>query len=1045
MANAKVLSLAMKVTADGSSVPKQLTPVERALANLGKEADKATAVLDRLASGSAAAAAAQAKAAGDFDKLAQALAAGLNADEYARQFAALEQSVKDTAAAFEDGLRITEANRTAEEKRASQLAILSQRLAIGAIDQETYNRAAAEASGANEEAARAERQRASDAQRAAQIIEQGLSAQEKAQRTYTQSLAELDRLRAAGLFNSAQYADAIRRTNQEFVAATTSARQYGQASQQAGRASTLAFNELSGIAAILPGSLGNIAGRMSGIASAAQGLSRVFDGGLQRGFANIGSSLASFANPLAIAAAGVAGFGAAAAAIVSGLGSLEGRLEGLGNAALRLGTDFETIQVLEEAAKRSGQSLEAAASAIQKFSVNLDKARSGTGDAAKAFEQLGISQQELRNSDPTALAQQTAQALQKIEDPAKRAALAVDTLGKNGLSLLPLFNAVGEGEQALATFGATISQLDAQRVAGVGSAFDDVKLAISALGTNALLPFAGLVEGASKLLASLLGVVSRVADALGNVLGPALDAVGGFLGLFGDGINAVVGYFAGVETGAKATTKQLSNLKVEAEKPLAAVNRQAQQLQRTFAEAQRQIGDASREASKFGNEGAKAFNRYATAIDLYKSRLASRNIDEETYKRLVGQVTEEYRRQIDTLKQAREEVQRKAEADRQLIATLRQQQQVEATFGGDQQRVRAAESRAAIEREIARLVREAGRARDGGRREEEDAIFRQISGLRELSLEQLKIIDGSKQAADAAKAANDASFARVQELLGKTQERSQLENDLLDVQKQQEEAIRAQYQAWEDNNGAAADAAAARVAELDQLQAKLEEQQQAIDQGFGQGFAPAFEAINAGLNDSANKAAEFGNAGAQAFEKLKNGVEAAQQQARDGILNKEALDQQIAQQQKGFDNELKNIDAAKKARDQALAENEKRQQEAGRALAEAQKAQADAQQQQQEQLLQEQQKAYEEQRKAEEAKFNRQQERLTALNTLGSRTVQTADVRTQEGAAIVLGLAADAQDPQLIQIRMTNKILGRIAASIDRDLNRLGQPALILP
>ena len=1045
MANAKVLSLAMKVTADGSSVPKQLTPVERALANLGKEADKATSVLDKLARGSAAAAAPQAKAAADFDKLAQALANGLNAEDYARQFAALEQGVRETAVAFEEGLRVTEQNRTAEERRAAELARLAQLLELGAIEQETFNRATAQASGANDEAARAERQRADDAQRAARIIEQGLTAQERAQRAYAQSLAELDRLRSAGLLNSAQYADAIRRTNQEFVAATASARQYGQASQQAGRAGTLAFNELAGIAAVLPGSLGNIAGRMSGIASAATGLSRVFGSGLSQGFANIGSSLASFANPLTIATAGIAGFGAAAAGIVSGLGSLEGRLEGLGNAALRLGTDFETIQVLEEAARRSGQSLDAAASAIQKFSVNIDKARSGTGDAAKAFEQLGISQQELRDSDPTTLATQTAQALQRIEDPARRAALAVDTLGKNGLSLLPLFNAVGEGQQALAKFGATISEIDGQRVAGLGSAFDDVKTAIAALGTNALLPFAGLVEGASKLLASLLGVVSRVADAIGNVLGPALDAVGGFLGLFGDGVNEVVKYFAGVDAGAKATTKQLASLKVEAEKPLAAVNKQAQQLQRTFADAQRQIGDASREASKFGNAGAKAFNSYATAIEYFKSRLAARNIDEEAYKRLVGQVTEEYRRQIDTLKQAREEVQRKAEADRQLIATLRQQQQVEANFGGDQQRVRAAENRAAIEREIVRLVGEAGRARDGGRREEEAAIFRQVSGLRELSLEQLKVIDGSKQAADAANAANDAAFARVQELLGKTQERSQLEKDLLVVQQQQEEAIRAQYAAWEDGNRAAANAAAARVAELDQLQAKLEEQQQAIDQGFGQGFGPAFEAINAGLNDSANKAQEFGNAGAQAFERLKAGVEAAQQQARDGILNKEALDQQVAQQQKAFDNELKNIDAAKKARDQALADNQRQQQEAGRALVEAQKAQADAQRQQQEAILEQQKKAYEEQRKAEEAEYNRQVERVTALNTLGSRTVQTADVRTQEGAAIVLGLAADAQDPQLIQARLANKLLQRIAAGIDRDLTRLGQPAIIVP
>jgi hypothetical protein len=55
---------------------------------------------------------------------------------------------------------------------------------------------------------------------------------------------------------------------------------------------------------------------------------------------------------------------------------------------------------------------------------------------------------------------------------------------------------------------------------------------------------------------------------------------------------------------------------------------------------------------------------------------------------------------------------------------------------------------------------------------------------------------------------------------------------------------------------------------------------------------------------------------------------------------------------------------------------------------------------------------------------------LRQLNTLGSRTVQTADVRTQQGAAIVTDLAAQSQDPALIEARLQTKALKAIRDAI---------------
>jgi hypothetical protein len=90
------------------------------------------------------------------------------------------------------------------------------------------------------------------------------------------------------------------------------------------------------------------------------------------------------------------------------------------------------------------------------------------------------------------------------------------------------------------------------------------------------------------------------------------------------------------------------------------------------------------------------------------------------------------------------------------------------------------------------------------------------------------------------------------------------------------------------------------------------------------------------------------------------------------------------------------------------------------------------QQKAQEAYAQQQAKVFEEQQKAAAAEAARQEERLAKLNTLGAQTIKTQDVRTVEGANLVLQLAANAQDPALIQQRLQTKLLQQIAVGITR-------------
>jgi hypothetical protein len=151
-----------------------------------------------------------------------------------------------------------------------------------------------------------------------------------------------------------------------------------------------------------------------------------------------------------------------------------------------------------------------------------------------------------------------------------------------------------------------------------------------------------------------------------------------------------------------------------------------------------------------------------------------------------------------------------------------------------------------------------------------------------------------------------------------------------------------------------------------------------------------------------------------------------------------------AEAQKAATLRLQQLDQVK-AKEEDIASGVARQREVfQQAYLKEQEEAAKAQQQQQQIIAQEQQRIMQEAQKAQAAEFDRQQKRIGELNTIGSQNVNTADVRTQEGAALVLGLAANAQDPRLIQATLTNKLLRTQANLLVENLNRIGRPAAIL-
>jgi hypothetical protein len=476
----------------------------------------------------------QEKRAAELERLSGLLSDGAISEEtYARAVEVASGAQADAEAAerarqrvLEEGARIAEKYATDEEKRAREIARLDSLLAAGAISEETYARAIDDASGAKAEAARVDQQRASDSARAAQIIEANLSAEERASRDYAASVAELDRLVAAGLLTEADYAKAVERSAAAFAKATVAAARYEDAADGAGDAGVLKFNELSGVLAAIPGPIGNVAGRLSGLASAGEGLGRVFSGGIGQGLTSIGASVAGLVNPFTAGLAAVAAFGAGATAVASSLVALEDRVERLGRLSNQLGVSFDFVQVLEEAGNRADVSIEQLSGSFARLQNTLAGGDEESKKASDSLRQLGVTVAEFGALSEQQRIELIGERLATIEDPAQRSAAAIALFGRSGVQLLPFFNELDGAANDIERLGSSVSDLDRARLAEFGAGIDALGVATRGLGQELTLPFLGLAEGIAQGTADFLGGVNAIASAIGDILAPEMDTLG---------------------------------------------------------------------------------------------------------------------------------------------------------------------------------------------------------------------------------------------------------------------------------------------------------------------------------------------------------------------------------------------------------------------------------------------------------------------------------------------------------------------------------------
>ena len=173
----------------------------------------------------------------------------------------------------------------------------------------------------------------------------------------------------------------------------------------------------------------------------------------------------------------------------------------------RVGVSTESLSELAYAANLSGTSIERVEESFKGLSQKIVEAVDKGGDAESLFSSIGLSARDLAASSPEEQFYKVADAIAKIDDPTRRAAVAMQVFGESGRELLPLLSGGSAGLEEMRSeareLGATVST----SAASMGAQFNDSLARVQTI-------FQGLKN---EFAASLAPILTTSATYLGKM------------------------------------------------------------------------------------------------------------------------------------------------------------------------------------------------------------------------------------------------------------------------------------------------------------------------------------------------------------------------------------------------------------------------------------------------------------------------------------------------------------------------------------------------
>jgi TP901 family phage tail tape measure protein len=290
----------------------------------------------------------------------------------------------------------------------------------------------------------------------------------------------------------------------------------------------------------------------SGGIEAAKAFVRVYweDSAIRRGIESTKAMLESTAANIGKMGAGMAGAGATILApLTAAVFQFAGAGAAIDDMSQRTGASAEALSQLAYAAGQSGTDIGTVEKSMRKLGVTITDANSGSATAAKSLGVLGLKSAELAKMTPEKQMLAVADALAKVTDPGKRAAYAMDILGKSGADMLPLMNGGAKGIRELMdeadALGLTLSGEQAASAAAFDDMWDKLK---NTFGAVSMQIGAALAPAITDLMGRVVPIIGQVVQWIrengGLIKGVAMLGVG--LVVAGAALTTFAGLLTGI-------------------------------------------------------------------------------------------------------------------------------------------------------------------------------------------------------------------------------------------------------------------------------------------------------------------------------------------------------------------------------------------------------------------------------------------------------------------------------------------------------------------
>lgn len=226
----------------------------------------------------------------------------------------------------------------------------------------------------------------------------------------------------------------------------------------------------------------------------------------------------------------------------------------------RTGMTATEVQRMSFAAAQSGNSIEELVSAIGQMQNRLS---SGDASAVQGVKDLHLSMTRLMASNPSDQMAMLAEGIGKIEDPARRAQIAMDLFGKSGVAILPTLIS---DYRKLADAAPTMSNAQIKALDTVGDAIDEYALRVKV----------GLAQGVMAWIGYSASMQQAIADA--EQAQATLDKLAKGAPKFNAALTALPPIVANVERETTALTASLEKNKKAHEEAQQAMRETAETL-----------------------------------------------------------------------------------------------------------------------------------------------------------------------------------------------------------------------------------------------------------------------------------------------------------------------------------------------------------------------------------------------------------------------------------------------------------------------------------